>query len=188
MTGLEQACAGALAAELPWAAMRRLLDLGVPARFAAGLNLAGDLSFAGVTIEAGGARWSADGPERRLLLAVREQDQLVDVAALSSTAPDEWALLTGEGAMLGLERVIACQCGLADRLRLFATPLDWLRAGGAGVCVLDWGAAALGWLRGVGPGVVLETPPGAADNLRAALAHGGLPRVEVARRPVSMAA
>lgn len=75
-------------------------------------------------------------------------------------------------------------CGPAARsggrrweLRLYATPMAWLRAGGAGICVLDWTASALGALRGVGSGVTLVVEPGAKARLDAMLAHGGLPLV-----------
>lgn len=177
MTDL-RAMMDALAADLPFAAVSALLQLGVPASVVGQLTADGDLAVAGVELSRDGNRFEIGGPTRRLLLAVRNgAGEVVDVAALSSSCEDEWALMLGVADLLGegvLEDTIA-----ADRreVRLFSTPMAWLRAGGRGICVLDWSKTALGALRGLRSHQRLAVDPGARPKLEGLLAYGGLPIV-----------
>lgn len=169
---------GALA--MPFAAVRLLIDMGVPPAFAARLSGAGLLGRLRVAERGGLWREDPDGAPR-LLLGVRDRaGEVIDIAALSSTDPDAWALLTGDGWLLGWDRVE--DAALADPetapvVKMHARPIDWLRAGGEGACLLDYGPGALGELRALGPAVELacDNEPAAAA-LAAMLQWGGLPR------------
>lgn len=173
----------------PRSAVERLVSLGCDRRFVAQLNE--DFGPARVALHADGT-FAIGGPDQRLLLGVREAGGLVDVLALSSTCRDEWAVRTGLATMLGWDLWLEAQLGQRRRLRVFATPLDWLAGhapweddgsgGPGGICVLDWSAEALGMLRGLGESVTLTVDPGAKDRMKGLLAYGGLPRVEAAPR------
>lgn len=161
-------------------ACQRLEALGVPGRFVAELNARCMIGAARVNLSRNGKRWDPEGPDARLLLAVTECGELADIAAVSTSSPDQVALRTGFAAMLGdeeLERVERMvMAGRRVRLRLFADALEWLRASGEGVCILDW-SLALPRLRGLGEAVTIETPHAIAAVLRSRLERGGLPLV-----------
>lgn len=164
--------------------LRKLVGMGANRRFIVNLHGAGLLGVGKVNLS--GARWEPEGPDHRLLIGVCDGGELVDVVAVSSTCRDEWALRTGLGWALGagaideVHKVLASDMGEKKkrvRLRLHATPFDWLAAGGDGLCVLDWCAASLAELRGLGERVTLQVPPGGAERIKGLLAYGGLPRV-----------
>lgn len=81
---------------------------------------------------------SADG-EPHLILPVFERRNLVDLIAFTSNKPLAWLLRLGLGWSLGLLDGLEHHSG-KDEVRLWATPLDWLRAGCDGLCILDWSA------------------------------------------------
>lgn len=183
MSDLEVELASAGAA-MPIAAIRQLEAMGVARATAFALHLSGDLGVAMVEVSPDGRRWSPGGPDRRLLLGVRECGALVDALAISSTARSEWALRCDAGVMLGHDLWLAAALEGRGRLRLHGTPMEWLAAGGdaGGICILDWTTQALGMLRQLGEGVTLVCDDAAArERLRGVLAHGGLPRLETAR-------
>lgn len=165
-----------LAASLTPAAAASLEAIGVP-RGVIGRYLT-DLGLVQMTISGDGGRWEPHGPDRRLVLAVRERTALIDLVALASGARDEWALRTGDGAMLGSDLFWSCQCGARQVLRIFDTPFAWLIGGGDGICVLEWNEQVLAQLRSLGPRTVLQVEPAAKARLQGLLAWGGLPRVE----------
>lgn len=184
--------------EMPWPAARALLELGVPRAVVAAAMCNGDLAVADVDLSRDGSRFAFGGPTRRLILGVRAGGALTDLVALSSTCEDEWALYRGAADFLGEDLVGRATVGAWRELRLFGTPMAWLRGGGcyggadatggAGVCVLDWTAGALGALRGLGGGVTLVCDRGARAKLEALLAHGGLPVVAEERPMIGRAA
>lgn len=170
---------------MPFFAVRALLDMGVPAGLVAGLTGAGWLGRMRVT-ERGGL-WREDPAGAwRLLLGVGDRDGwLIDVLAISSADPDSWSLLTGDGWLLGwgqVEDAALVDPEIAPVLRMHARPIDWLRAGGEGACLLDYGRGALGELRALGPAVELACEDDkAAAALAGLLQWGGLPRCVVPR-------
>jgi hypothetical protein len=172
---------------LPWSAARHLLELGVPAGMLGQLTGAGDLAIGQVDLRRGGT-FEFGGPDRRLILAVRERGVVVDLVALSSQCEDEWALMRKASDFLGGDLLADAVLAGRREVRLFSTPMAWLRGGCAGVCVLDWTPAALSALRGLGSGVTLVVAPGAKAKLQAMLVHGGLPLVAEDRAPVRRAA
>jgi len=159
-------------------AWRALVAAGVPWQFVSALYVSGNLGRALVTESNG--RWTpaqrGEGAPR-LILGVRERGVLVDLVALSSGNVDHWSLRLGGAAILGLDHFWAAQLH-GRALRLFGAPMDWLRNGGAGICVLDWTAEAYAMLRGLGSEVTLIADNAdAAEALREELKFGGLPKV-----------
>lgn len=178
---------------MPFSALRALIDMGVPQGVALALAGDGDLAVGQVDLSHRGSRFGFGGPDRRLILAVRDRGEIVDLAACSSSNENEWALRLGQADFLGVDALYDAQVAAdpqaaaggrvrsARELRLFATPMAWLRGGGDGICVLDWTPSALGALRGLGSGVTLVVEPGAKAKLDAMLKHGGLPLVAEAQ-------
>ena len=95
-----------------WSAVQRLAALGVPLDLLGVLSGAGDLGAARVSLSPDGTRYEPEGPDPRLLVGVREQGSLVDVVALASNDPDQWALRTGFGWCLGYDAWLRCETGL----------------------------------------------------------------------------
>ena len=176
------------AAGLSVRAFARVLALGVPAAALAQLCGAGDLAACHVALSRDGKWFELEGPDPRLLLAVREQGVVVDIAALATHAPDQWALRSGMGWCLGYDAWLDCEIGWKHELRVHTTPLAWLQAGCEGVAILDWDVG-VSHLRGLGDHVQLRCDRGAGKRLTALLQHGGIPRVkETGLPPVRRAA
>lgn len=200
LTDLERELAVA-ASRLTMGGIRQLVTMGADRRFVARLTGAAMIGVGNVTLTSAG--WEPEGPDRRLLVGVVHGGALVDVVAIASHQRDEWALRTHQGWALGADaiedahRTIACDMRsdrsgkVRDRkpkqlrIRLHATPFDWLACGGVGVCVLDWCAASLMELRALGERVTLEVPPGGAERIKGLLAYGALPRVAETRAEYS---
>lgn len=123
--------------------LRRLVALGVgyPTLAELGRHHYG---FGVVTASEDGRGLYVPDPdgELHLVLPVYEDGGLVDLVAFRSATPDKWLLRTGLGWALGLEWDLSGH-DWAEPVRLDATPLDWLRAGAGGLCVLDWEAPEL---------------------------------------------
>ncbi|MBB3692472.1 hypothetical protein [Sphingomonas sp. BK580] len=76
-----------------------------------------------------------------------EHHELIDLVAWRPGSPMRWGLVNGLGWLLNADSCFASRWD-GDRLRLHATPLDWLRADAVGGVVLDWDSPDLTWLRG----------------------------------------
>ena len=74
-----------------------------------------------------------------LILPVFEDDDLVGLVAFTSDEPLAWLLRLGTGWSLGLIDGFECH-SWEQEVRLWASPLDWLRADCDGLCILDWSA------------------------------------------------
>jgi hypothetical protein len=177
-----------VARPLDYRACQRLEALGVPGRFVAELNARCLIGAGRVHLSRSGERWAAEGPDARLLIGVTDAGNLADIAAVSTSHPDQVALRSGEGWCLGddvIRQAEADAWGREQRVtvRLVADPVAWLRAEGKAVFVMDW-AAALPRLRGLGERVTLECDAGAGARVRALLEVGGLPKVKE-RAPVA---
>ncbi len=69
-------------------------------------------------------------PERHL-------DHLVDLVAVDVNQPDRFWRRHGEALVLGNAYLeIASQ--EREPITVFKTPMSWLKAGGAGICILNW--------------------------------------------------
>lgn len=106
-----------------------------------------------------------DGP-LHLILPVLDDGDLIDLVAFRSGNPADWKLRTGQGLALGLERGWERHYW-ENEVTLSLTPLDWLRNGTDGLCVLDWDAPEISMLASL-PGISCQTPRLAAQ-LRQAL-------------------
>lgn len=172
---------------MPFAGVRRLLDMGMDPAALGRLCGAGLLGLARVDLQRGGLFAFDPAGEARLILGVEEGGALVDLVAIASAERDAWALRCGYAAVLGADALEAADalvmCERPAVVRLHGTPLDWLIGLSAdsealAVCVLDWNAMALRQLRGLGAQVTLACDDAAAaERLRGVLAHGGLPKV-----------
>ncbi|MFD1610824.1 hypothetical protein ACFSCW_03300 [Sphingomonas tabacisoli] len=79
-----------------------------------------------------------EGAPLHFITPVRVAGELIDLIAWRPARPDKWLLRTGAAWALGEDHAIGDWDGALD---LHARPLDWLRAAGSGLCVLDWNAA-----------------------------------------------
>lgn len=106
-----------------------------------------------------------DGP-LHLVLPVFDDGDLIDLVAFRSGNPVNWKLRTGLGLALGLERGWE-PYHWQDQVTLSLTPLDWLRNGGKGLCIVDWDAPDITMLASL-PRIVCPTRE-SASQLRQAL-------------------
>ena len=73
---------------------------------------------------------------------------IIDIVAFDPEKPDEWFLRTGNAWALGMDAIAEARDNwTGNRIFLSATPLDWLRAGMRGACVIDWTLDAVTTLR-----------------------------------------
>lgn len=86
-----------------------------------------------------GIYWPSDTGSPRLIIPCYERGDIVDLVALLPAKPDQWWHRTGAAAILGADLLLTCVKDHA--LEVVSTPLDWLKAGGRAICVLDWGAS-----------------------------------------------
>jgi hypothetical protein len=163
---------------MPFTWFELLGDLGLEPGLRARLCALAGLGRARVSERDG--LWSEDpGGAPRLIVPVWDQGWLCDLVALSSTDPDAWSLRSGHGVLLGQGALDHAGVMGEGHLRIHGTVLGWLQQGCAGICVLRWGAEALGRLRGLPRGVTLLADDRAsAEALGRMLAHGALPRVD----------
>ena len=127
----------------------RLLALGVPREALATLG-ARQIPFGVCRVERieRGLYQPGDGP-LHVLSPVYAAGDVIDIVAWRSDQPMNWAWRTGLGWALGADELHRDYWPGDAPLTVHATPLDWLRAGGTGLCVLDWEADELETLRGV---------------------------------------
>ncbi len=118
------------------AAVERLLadEVAIRTMFACGINymlwslMHGRLGIQPLGITPNG---------KAFLQPVVAYDELVDLISWRPTDPTTWHLRLGHAVLLGEER--ADRAALFDEpIRMFSTPLAWLRAFGDGATVIDW--------------------------------------------------
>ncbi len=130
----------ALALATTGLAVRRLVALGISHLTIANMGLHHYSFGVGSCLDVDDGLFVPSNEGRvRLVLPVYDEGELVDLVALSTDRPHDTRLRTGEGWALGLER------GIDDHrwdelLVLNSSPLDWMRAGCSGLCILDWDA------------------------------------------------
>ncbi len=120
-----------------------LMDLGVPAAWLQ----AGPARYGVASAVFAGDHWEPheDGtpvcvlPDAPLSDLGEVVEPVADLIAFRTIDPGRWWLLTGAGVLLNpTARDRADYMG--EPLLIHRTPLDWMRAGGDGVVVLDWAA------------------------------------------------
>ena len=86
-----------------------------------------------------------DGPAR-VIQPIMSGGVIIDLVAWRTLQPDAWSLRVGTGWCLGEDNLFGDP---AKPVLMSATPLDWLRNGATGFCVLDWASPQIGVLRNV---------------------------------------
>ena len=117
-----------------------------------------------------------DGP-LHLVLPVWDDGELIDLVAFRSGNSADWHLRTGLGLALGLERGWEGY-HWDDEVELTLTPLDWLRNGAAGLCIVDWDAPDISMLASL-PRIACPTWESAAQLRRALTRPQPLPPIIV---------
>lgn len=179
--------AAVLAMTFPWA--NRLHEMGVPAAYLMGEE---QLGLARVEVLGAGLWQPCEAGREMLVIPVDDEEQMIDLVAFDPADPDAWCLRTGAAWTLGeaaVWRAMSEQSwGLKEHvLHLTPNPLEWLRAGGEGACVVDWGDYARGMLRELNQ--IEVATPALAQRLRLQLAVPvKIPDVTVRRRRRSHAA
>ncbi|WP_221795275.1 hypothetical protein [Aquisediminimonas sediminicola] len=98
---------------------------------------------------------------------IYEMGDVIDLVAWRTDNPASWALRTGLGWCLG-HYLTGPHWDCDQPTRFYATPLDWLRGGADGICVLDWGAPEIRELANLH---AIEADPDIADHLRSILSR-----------------
>lgn len=83
------------------------------------------------------------GGVQALVLPVMDGPELIDMVAFSPLSPDQWYLRRGDGRILGSGSGMADWDTGIEEIRIFATPMEWMMAGGEGICVLTWDERAI---------------------------------------------
>lgn len=81
-----------------------------------------------------------DSGPRAIIIPAMENGCIIDLIAFRPSQPDTWYARVGNCWALGMDEIADARSALDQSHSIFlhATPLDWLRAGGRGVCVIDW--------------------------------------------------
>lgn len=112
---------------------------------------------------------------------------LLDLVVFKPSRPDQWWLRAGNGVLLGPDWPEWCVTLDNEPLYLHSTPLDWLRAGGQGSCIVDW-SASLSLHLGSCADIICDTPE-LASRLHYALNKPTRPpNIHVAREAANVAA
>ena len=118
--------------------MTRLQALGVPRPvLTTPLGIDGLFGVSRVRTYQDGSYEPAEDGVGAIIIAVIEHDELSDLLAFCTTDPSRWWLRLGLAVYLGEEHADYAAL-LHEPLRLFNSPLSWLRAGCDGAVVLDW--------------------------------------------------
>ena len=156
---------------------KHLLGLGVPRATVAELRR-DDWGWGVVNaIDVGdGLYCPGDGP-LHLVLPVYDDGDLIDLVTFRSGNPGDWRLRTGLGLALGLEHGWV-RHHWHDDVQLSLTPLDWLRNGADGLCIVDWDAPDITMLASL-PRIACPTRESAAQLSRALTRPQTLPPITV---------
>lgn len=120
--------------------LHRLKALGVPWNTIAHMGARHQFGGSSRVIDVDNGMYApSDEGTPHLILPVFEDCELVDLVAFTSDQPMAWLLRLGVGWSLGLIDGIE-RHSWEREVRLWASPLDWLRADQDGLCILDWSA------------------------------------------------
>lgn len=81
-----------------------------------------------------------------LVQPVMQDGLVIDIVAWRSLQPDKWGVVKGNAWALGIDNIDFWN-GLP--LLMSATPLEFMKAGGEGFCILDWAAPEIGRLKNI---------------------------------------
>lgn len=145
---------------------KHLIGLGVPRITLAALRL--DNWGWGVVnaVDVGDGLYRPGDGLLHLILPVWDGGELIDLVAFRSGDPADWRLRTGLGLALGLQQGWE-RYYWQDEVTLSLTPLDWLRNGAEGLCIVDWDAPDIAMMSSL-PAITCPSRQ-AASRLRQAL-------------------
>ena len=118
-----------------------------------------------------------------IIVPVIESGATMDLLAFHVKAPARWWLRTGYGAVLGQDVIDKAEFFNAPEdpeslLRIFRTPLSWLRHECPGAVILDWRVAAC---RLAGVRKVVAEDVGLAEKIERAFAAPCSPTISIPR-------
>ena len=120
------------------AAMRWFVGKGVPRpMLTTCLGIDGMFGVSRIRIDADGTYEPAEDGIGAIVMGVIEHNELSDLLAFCTAAPSRWWRRLGLAVYLGEEKVDYAAF-MKTPLRLFRTPVNWLRAECEGAVVLDW--------------------------------------------------
>lgn len=95
-------------------------------------------------------RFRHDGSEPAIIVPVRDRYGLIcDCVAYLDDDPGEWWLKEGDQSPVLGARELAIASAWGDPIAAHPTPEAWIKAGGIGICVLDWGVSLLDLFDGI---------------------------------------
>ncbi|HEY9091902.1 hypothetical protein [Parasphingorhabdus sp.] len=119
--------------------LKRMMTLGVSRSTVARLG-AVQPPFGVMNCEdIGGGIFQTEGDTPYIAQPVYEDGILIDIVAWRTTEPRRWLCRTGSAWAINPDIVVENSWG-NEPLTIDATPLDWLRNGAVGLCILDWDA------------------------------------------------
>lgn len=113
----------------------------------------------------GGGIFQPDGVIPSIVQPVFDDGCLIDLVAWRTNAPHTWLWRTGAAWALGVDAVRDSSWTDAS-LTIDSSPLDWLRGGATGLCILNWAAPEIRALLRVRS---ISAEPAVALQLRRAL-------------------
>jgi|TARA_R110002049_G_scaffold3488_1_gene26092 hypothetical protein len=85
----------------------------------------------------GGGIFQPGGEIPAIVQPVYDDGCLIDLVAWRTNDPTAWLLRTGAAWALGVD-AIRINSWTDTAIAIDATPLDWLRGGASGLCILNW--------------------------------------------------
>jgi len=113
----------------------------------------------------GGGIFQPGGSIPSIVQPIYDDGCLIDLVAWRTNEPTAWLWRTGAAWALGVDAIEANSWTDAP-LAIEATPLDWLRNGATGLCILNWSAPEIRTLLRVKS---ISAEPAIARQLRGAL-------------------
>ena len=125
----------------------------------------------------GGGIYQPGGDCPHIIQPVYHDGVIIDIVAWRTTEPQNWLWRTGAAWALNTD-AIASNSWQDKPLAIDATPLDWLRNGATGLCILNWDAPELRQLLRIKS---ITAEPHIARQLRGALMKPAyFPNIQIA--------
>ncbi len=137
--------------------VKRFLQWGIPPRIIYGPRH--HVGVGHIVTTSGGLFEFHDGGERALIVPEGVPEwpgwhEVYDLIAFKPASPDRWYRRRGDADLLGTSNISPWRL---TPLVIHDTPLSWLQAGAAGLCIVNWGFDPIARLVGVG-NLEAETP------------------------------
>ena len=170
--------------------VRRVLSLGVPRAAIFGIRPL--VGVAAVETNADGWFQFIEAGELALVIADGVPgpigwETIDEVIAIRTSTPGKWWRATGAAPVLGAGRnadMIDYAMVVKEPITLHATPPDWLRAGGTGLCIVNWDAP----LSATFDGLPVASDPATARRLRKKITDEALATLDIRKAHHALAA